>query len=664
MELQCALTVRDKLAEKLANAEREAAQLRDAEIIARDKSRQAAQDIEDLRAKVNSTEQKTSSIREELHQALSEREQLEAAVAEGALALSAQQSQLADLHGQVEALQSQLAGACELLETKRQHELKLQQEKQEVVVTLASFQEHHNCEDNEKLRLIAQLEVAVDKLSKQIQSTEMELGAEQGSTAELQAHNKALRQQLAGAELQRIELHNTIQELKGNIRVYCRVRPNTEGTDEALREAPEPNKLVVQHGLDSYAFTFDKVFGMNTEQADVFDEVAGLIQSALDGYKVCIFAYGQTGSGKTYTMQGTDEKGRAGLIPRALMAIFNATEDMRNRGWTWSVKVSFIEVYNESLRDLLRGSGDAAAGPTGAAGPTDGHVIAQHDAWGTMVTGMSCVEVDSIEKINTLMARAAKQRAVGATDCNANSSRSHSIFALYLKGTNHLAGTEIHGALHLVDLAGSERLDKSGSTGERLKETRNINRSLSSLADVFAAKAEGRSHVPFRNSKLTHLMEPCLSGQGKCLMLVSVQPELGNAHETLCSLRFAKQVSQCNTGGKPRRSVKNLNACLSPRAAPPAQVPAGKKVGQSMTASPRDTVGPRQGRRRSESCSESRRQSDTADASPRRHVKSTESVDQKSPRQVRSGSKTQSRPSLLERRSSGAASKPSTGSST
>merc|ERR1719217_1107582 len=100
---------------------------------------------------------------------------------------------------------------------------------------------------------------------------------------------------------------------------------------------------------------------------------------------------------------------------------------MRVRGWAWTVKVSLIEVYNESLRDLLRGSGDAAAGPT------DGHVIAAHEAWGTMVTGMSCIEVDSMDRVNLLMARAAKQRAMGATDVHAMSSRSHSVFALYLK---------------------------------------------------------------------------------------------------------------------------------------------------------------------------------------------------------------------------------------
>merc|ERR1711953_613692 len=130
---------------------------------------------------------------------------------------------------------------------------------------------------------------------------------------------------------------------------------------------------------------------------------------------------------------------------------------------------------------------------------------------------------------------------------------------MYLKGTNRELGTELHGALHLVDLAGSERLAKSGSTGDRLKETQNINRSLSSLADVFLAKAQGHSHIPFRNSKLTHLMEPCLSGHGKTLMAVNIGPEIDNSHETLCSLRFASQVAQCTTGGKARRSAKTLS---------------------------------------------------------------------------------------------------------
>jgi len=386
-----------------------------------------------------------------------------------------------------------------------------------------------------------------------VETMERELGAQQGSAVKLQSYSSSLEQQLACAERQRIELHNTIQELKGNIRVYCRVRPTKDGSEVVL-QLQEPNKLMLTCGFESHAFTFDKVFSGHSTQADVFHEVSGLVQSALDGYKVCIFAYGQTGSGKTYTMQGSDEPGCSGLIPRTLVKLFKEADNMRARGWNWSFSVSLMEVYNENLRDLLRSTGDAAAGPI------DRHVITQHEAWGAMVTGMSNIEVQSVEQITELMNRAIRQRAVGATDMNVASSRSHSVFALYLQGFNEMLGTELCGALHMVDLAGSERLDRSGSTGDRLKETQNINRSLSSLADVFAAKAEARTHIPFRNSRLTHLMEPCLSGQGKTLMLVNIQPELENSQETLCSLRFARQVSQCTTGGKPRRSAKQIGS--------------------------------------------------------------------------------------------------------
>jgi len=202
------------------------------------------------------------------------------------------------------------------------------------------------------------------------------------------------------------------------------------------------------------------------------------------------------------------------------------------------------------------------------------HTIVHDDEWGLLVTNVHSETVDSVEQVRKLMDVAAKKRAVGNTDSNAESSRSHAVFTLYVKGVNLEDGTELSGALNLVDLAGSERLDKSGATGCRLKETQNINRSLSSLADVFSAKAENRGHVPFRNSKLTYLMEPCLSGQGKTLMMVNVGPEDDHAHETLCSLRFAKQVSQCNTGGKPKRTVKVVpGSAAASSSAPPSRAP-------------------------------------------------------------------------------------------
>lgn len=220
---------------------------------------------------------------------------------------------------------------------------------------------------------------------------------------------------------------------------------------------------------------------------------------------------------------------------------------MRQQGWTWTLEVSFLEVYNETLRDLLREEGSPPP------------LAIQHcDVWGAIVANATTEKVESMSKVKYLMTKAAKHRAVGSTDMNSVSSRSHSMFALYLRGENEAKGEQLHGALHLVDLAGSERLDKSGAQGDRLKETQNINKSLSCLTDVFVAKAENRKHVPFRNSKLTHLMEPCLSGEGKTLMIVNVSPETSNAHESLCSLRFAGRVSHCNTGGKPKRGTSAL----------------------------------------------------------------------------------------------------------
>lgn len=423
----------------------------------------------------------------------------------------------------------------------------------------ARYKESGTNNNSGQMEVITDLKLTVDRLSKLGDAKQAELYSNQSSARDSE-YTHRLQQRLAVAERSRREMHNAIQELKGNIRVFCRVRPAPEGSRRAL-ELVDGDKLNLCCGGDVYSFSYDKVFDSSSSQVEVFDEVSGLIQSALDGYKVCIFAYGQTGSGKTFTMQGPSvASSMGGLIPRSLCKIFEASRVMMKDGWTWSLQASFLEVYNESFRDLL-----GAVGGNHATSPSV-HVVKHDEVWGAIVTNMTVVDVDSTEQIQELMAKAARQRSVGSHDVNSQSSRSHGVFALYLKGTNQILNSELHGALHLVDLAGSERLGKSGSTGDRLKETQNINRSLSSLVDVFLAKSERRSHVPFRNSKLTHLMEPCLSGHGKTLMLVNVCSDDGNAQETLCSLRFASQVNQCNTGGKARRSVKNIRdgACSPP----------------------------------------------------------------------------------------------------
>lgn len=505
--------------------------------------------VRSLRAEFAASEEQREELLHSFKCAEAERDQLAETVAADHVKISSQRAELSRISLQLESQQHELAIVNGQLKSKREQAAQLLKQKHVLETESLRFWKYHGVGDLQQLKTIARLEVTIAKLNQQFESTKTKLGEQQGGIPHLQSQVESLEQEIANVDHSRRQLNNEIQDLKGSIRVCCRVRPAREGCETVLCSVGV-NKLVMNG--EKLPFILDRVFDASSEQADIFAEVDGLVQSALDGYKVCIFSYGQTGSGKTYTMLGKKDPDSRGLIPRSLAKILQVSRDTRNKGWHWSLQVSFMEVYNEGLRDLLRngGSGDAAGGPA------TGHTILHDDAWGTVVTNMTCIEVASIEQTRVLMERAMKQRAFGITDMNAVSSRSHSIFAIYLKGINRQLNLELNGALHLVDLAGSERLDKSGSTGDRLKETQNINRSLSSLVDVFVAKAGGHAHIPFRNSKLTHLMEPCLSGHGKTLMLVHVGPEQSNTHETLCALRFAKQVSQCDTGGKPKRHVK------------------------------------------------------------------------------------------------------------
>lgn len=453
----------------------------------------------------------------------------------------------ADLEEEKRARADEATGLHGQLSAKTEEAKSLTQDLRMLEVEYRSYKEHNGTSNAQQMEAISDLKMTVEKLSQQYEQTMTELAEKHNDSMLKQSHISSLERRVADAEAQRRQLHNTIQELKGNIRVMCRVRPAPDA--EHAVSFPEPGRVGLRHGGEAHSWSFDRVFGLSSTQHEVFEEVSGLVQSALDGYKVSIFAYGQTGSGKTFTMQGTPDPSLWGLIPRSLSKIFETAHSMGHEGWSWSLEASFLEVYNESLRDLLRDT-NASGSPALA--------IQHSDLWGATVTNALRVTVDSMEQIGALMTKAARQRAVGATDMNSQSSRSHSVFTLYLRGTNNSLAEQLHGALHLVDLAGSERLDKSGAEGDRLRETKSINRSLSCLTDVFVAKSEGRAHVPFRNSKLTHLMEPCLSGQGKTLMMVNVRPEDSNAHETLCALRFAARVSQCNTGGKPKRNVGAL----------------------------------------------------------------------------------------------------------
>jgi len=355
------------------------------------------------------------------------------------------------------------------------------------------------------------------------------------------------REKLIKEETERRILFNKYQELKGNIRVMCRVRPvlDTSEGDEAKIAFPDfkTSSQIDVTGPEEKSslgivsrkvipFEFDRVFDPSMHNEEVFGEISQLVQSALDGYNVCIFCYGQTGSGKTYTMSSPD-----GMIPRATHMIYDTITKLQEKSWTYTMEGSFVEVYNEELHDLLTPGRESD-------GRTKKLEIRHDDARKqTAVLNCKTVALDSPDKVETMLRQAQSNRSVAATKANERSSRSHSVFILKLVGENSATNERCEGTLNLVDLAGSERLKHSQAEGERMKETQSINKSLACLGDVIEALGRGSAHIPYRNSKLTHLLQYSLGGNSKTLMFVMVSPLEAHLKETITSLRFATKVS-------------------------------------------------------------------------------------------------------------------------
>ncbi|KAF7818172.1 kinesin-like protein KIN-14I isoform X1 [Senna tora] len=337
------------------------------------------------------------------------------------------------------------------------------------------------------------------------------------------------------------KLYNQVQDLKGSIRVYCRVRPFLSGqsnhlsTVENIEDGTITINVPSKNGKGRRSFNFNKVFGPSATQAEVFSDMQPLIRSVLDGYNVCIFAYGQTGSGKTYTMTGPKEitDKSQGVNYRALGDLF-LIADQRKNTFRYDVSVQMIEIYNEQVRDLLVTDGSTRRYP------------------------LTCL----LSSVLLTSAPIDLNRAVGATALNDRSSRSHSCLTVHVQGRDLTSGTVLRGCMHLVDLAGSERVDKSEATGDRLKEAQHINKSLSALGDVIASLAQKSPHVPYRNSKLTQLLQDSLGGQAKTLMFVHISPESDAVGETISTLKFAERVATVELGAarvnKDSADVKEL----------------------------------------------------------------------------------------------------------
>ncbi|TKY61748.1 Kinesin-4 protein [Spatholobus suberectus] len=343
------------------------------------------------------------------------------------------------------------------------------------------------------------------------------------------------------------KLYNQVQDLKGSIRVYCRVRPFFPGQSNHLSAVENIEDGIItinipsKNGKGRRSFNFNKVFGPSASQAEVFLDMQPLVRSVLDGYNVCIFAYGQTGSGKTYTMTGPKEitEKSQGVNYRALSDLF-LIADQRRDTFHYDVSVQMIEIYNEQVRDLLVTDGTNKRYPFTK--------IRSSSQKGLSVPDASLVHVSSTIDVIELMNLGQRNRAVGATALNDRSSRSHSCLTVHVQGRDLTSGAILRGCMHLVDLAGSERVDKSEATGDRLKEAQHINKSLSALGDVIASLAQKNSHVPYRNSKLTQLLQDSLGGQAKTLMFVHISPESDATGETISTLKFAERVATVELG--------------------------------------------------------------------------------------------------------------------
>ncbi|QCE07396.1 kinesin-like protein KIN-14U [Vigna unguiculata] len=369
----------------------------------------------------------------------------------------------------------------------------------------------------------------------------------------LEREIEELRVKQKKLDKKRREALSKILDIKGSIRVFCRIRPNLVTEKRRISEpvSAGPEKIRVKWGGTRKDFEFDKVFTQETSQESVFVEVEPILRSAMDGHNVCVFAYGQTGTGKTFTMDGTNEQ--PGIIPRALEELFHQASLDSSSAFTFSM--SMLEVYMGNLRDLLapKPSGRAHEQPM-----TKCNLNIQTDPKGLIeIEGLSEVQISDYAKAKWWYNKGRRFRSTSWTNVNEASSRSHCLtrISIFRRGDALEAKSEVS-KLWMVDLGGSERLLKTGAKGLTLDEGRAINLSLSALADVVAALKRKRGHVPYRNSKLTQLLKDSLGYGSKVLMLVHISPSEEDVCETICSLNFAKRARAIESNKEVSMEVK------------------------------------------------------------------------------------------------------------
>ncbi|KAF8387918.1 hypothetical protein HHK36_026580 [Tetracentron sinense] len=385
---------------------------------------------------------------------------------------------------------------------------------------------------------------------------------------------EGLRLKQRSLDEKRREALNKILDLKGSIRVFCRVRPFLSTEKRRIREPISTGSeyIVVSSAGSRKEYSFDKVFSQEASQEAVSAEVEPIIRSALDGHNVCILAYGQTGTGKTFTMEGTNDQ--PGIVPRALEELFRLVPGDCSASFTFSM--SMLEVYMGSLRDLLAPKPSTKAYEA----VMKCNLNIQTDPNGSVeIERLMDVCVSDFTQASRWYTKGRRARSISWTNVNEASSRSHCLTRITIGRTGGKAeGKAEVSKLWMVDLGGSERLLKTGATGQTLDEGRAINLSLSALGDVIAALKRKRGHVPYRhvlnwfgfwlnfflifflggNSKLTQILKDSLGDGAKALMLVHINPCEEDVGETTCSLNFAKRVRAVESNREFPEDLKKL----------------------------------------------------------------------------------------------------------
>eukprot|EP00644_Phytophthora_capsici_P016390 jgi/Phyca11/117768/e_gw1.34.451.1 len=355
-----------------------------------------------------------------------------------------------------------------------------------------------------------------------------------------------------------------------NIRVAVRCRPmnereNREQSVSCFTCGPDGTAVLtnMDNPTEKHEFGFDFVYGCDSKQESVFNDIGvPLLDRAFGGYNGTIFAYGQTGSGKSFSMTGVTGGPEAmeGLIPRVNRAIFErvAKERVDNPNMRFLVECSFFEIYNEIIYDLLDSSGNGKKNKGGLE-------IKEHSVLGIYVKDLQERVVETREEIVELMALGAQSRTVGYTQMNAESSRSHSIFTIKIHQKDADDETKsVFAKINLVDLAGSERAASTGAQGDRLREGANINKSLSALGNVInalveASRAGKKVFIPYRNSKLTRVLQESLGGNSLCSMLATLSPASINFAETLSTLKYASRAKSIKVNAKKNEASSQIS---------------------------------------------------------------------------------------------------------